>query len=94
MAEIKPRYLIFDVESVADGEAILKAKYSAELKAGQNVTPKEAITRFRKERLDERVLTLFRTRFKFPLRLWLPKYPTIFNCSILNRSMSHSFVPM
>ncbi len=59
MAEIKPRYLIFDVESVADGEAILKAKYSAELKAGQNVTPKEAITRFRKERLDERVLTLF-----------------------------------
>ncbi len=42
------KYLLFDIESVADGAAIAKTKY-----AGLNLQPNEAVFRFRQELLAE-----------------------------------------
>ena len=44
----KIQYLLFDVESVADGELISNVRYP-----GENVSPEDAIERYRKERLEQ-----------------------------------------
>lgn len=44
----KIEYLLFDVESVADGQLISDVRYP-----GQDLSPAEAITKYRQERLDQ-----------------------------------------
>lgn len=44
-----PAYLIFDVEAIADGELIAKVRYPKE-----NLSPDEAIARYRAELVEER----------------------------------------
>lgn len=44
----KIQYLLFDVESVADGQLISDVRYP-----GQGLTPKEAIAKYRAERLEQ-----------------------------------------
>ena len=46
MTESNIRYLLFDIESVADGELISKIRYS-----GENLSPGEAVKRYGQERL-------------------------------------------
>lgn len=48
MSKDKIQYLLFDVESVSDGELISKVRYP-----GKNLDPKEAIETYRKERFEQ-----------------------------------------
>jgi predicted PolB exonuclease-like 3'-5' exonuclease len=48
MASVKVRYLIFDVESVADGDLISKVRYP-----GDSLSPAEAVRRYQQERLEK-----------------------------------------
>ena len=48
MADRKIEYLLFDVESVADGELISKVRYP-----GKGLSPAEAIAEYRQERLEK-----------------------------------------
>ena len=54
------RYLVFDVESVADGQLIAKTRYP-----DRNLSADEAILRFRQEFCKLPVATLFRIPFRF-----------------------------
>ena len=42
------RYLLFDIESVADGRLVANVRYP-----GENLTPEQAITTYRSERLEQ-----------------------------------------
>jgi len=50
MSETTPalRYLVFDIESLADGELISRIKYP-----GDSLAPEEAVERYRQERLEK-----------------------------------------
>lgn len=48
MSKNKIQYLLFDVESVADGQLIADVRY-----AGQKLDPKDAIENYRQERLEQ-----------------------------------------
>ena len=45
----KVRYLVFDIESVADGDLIAQTRY-----AGERLSPEEAIARYREELMETR----------------------------------------
>ncbi|MEJ7596027.1 MAG: hypothetical protein WKF77_31340 [Planctomycetaceae bacterium] len=44
------KYLIFDIETVGDGDLIRKVRYPEE-----DLTPREAVTRYRRQLLEEMV---------------------------------------
>jgi predicted PolB exonuclease-like 3'-5' exonuclease len=48
MAKGGVRYLVFDVESVADGALVAKVRYP-----GQNLEPREAVARYRQELMEQ-----------------------------------------
>ena len=58
MAE-KVAHLVFDVESVADGELVSKVRYP-----GANLSPEKAIATYQDELMEQRGTTLSLTRFK------------------------------
>lgn len=68
MSEKKVRYLLFDIESVADPELVAKVHY-----AGKNVHPSEAIRKYRDELLAEKNSDFIPYTFQFPISLAIAK---------------------
>jgi 3'-5' exonuclease len=62
------RYLLFDVESVADGELIAKTRF-----AGLNYTPEQAILRFRQELLQNSGKDFIPYTFQIPVAIVVAK---------------------
>lgn len=62
------RYLLFDVESVADGALIAKTKYP-----GQEISPEHAIRRFRQELLTQSGRDFIPYTFHFPVAVVIAK---------------------
>ena len=70
MATVAPevRYLLFDVESVADGELISKTRY-----AGKNYSGDQAILRFRQELLQASGRDFIPYTFQIPVKILIAK---------------------
>jgi hypothetical protein len=64
----KPKYLIFDVESVADGELVSEVKYP-----GQDLTPSAAVEQFRQERQRENKTDFIPHTFQRPIAIVVAK---------------------
>lgn len=62
------RYLLFDVESVADGELISKIRF-----AGMNFSPEQAIFRFRQELLQQSGKDFIPYTFQIPVAIVIAK---------------------
>lgn len=61
-------HLIFDVESIADGELISKVRYS-----GENLSPTEAIAKYQDERLEQTGSTFIPHTFMVPISVVIAK---------------------
>ncbi len=62
------RYLVFDVESVADGDLIVRSRY-----AGTQLTPQQAIRRFRQELLTSSGRDFIPYTFHIPVAIVIAK---------------------
>ena len=74
MAEQEPvRYLIFDIESVADGALVAKVRYP-----GDSLSPEKAITRYREELLEQRGTDFVPYTFQMPVSVVVAKVSSAF----------------
>jgi len=64
----KPAYLVFDVETVGDGDLIARVKYPAE-----KLSAAEALARFRAQLLAEKGKDILPTTFTLPIALAIAK---------------------
>ena len=64
MATATVEYLVFDVESVADGQLVSKLRYP-----GQGLDPTEAIGRYRRELMDQNGSDFIPYTFQLPISL-------------------------
>ena len=62
------RYLAFDIESVADGRLVSEIQYP-----GKHLGPKDAIDRFRKERMEATGSDFIPYTFQFPVSIAVAK---------------------
>lgn len=62
------RYFVFDIESVADGELVSKLRY-----ADQQLSPQEAVQRYRQELMEERGSDFIPYTYQFPVSLVIGK---------------------
>lgn len=67
MSEEKPRYLVFDIETVADGRLIQRIRYPAE----PELTPAQAIARYREQLLAEKGSDFIPHTFQVPVSVAL-----------------------
>ena len=63
-----PRYLVFDVESVADGELVSKIRYP-----GQGLSPEDAVAQYRKELLEKYETDFIPYTFQVPVSVAIAK---------------------
>jgi predicted PolB exonuclease-like 3'-5' exonuclease len=68
MAGATPKYLVFDIESVADGELVSKLRYSAD-----NLTAEEAISRYRAELLEKHDSDFIPYTYQVPVSVAIAK---------------------
>ena len=69
LAEQEPvRYLIFDIESVADGALVAKVRYP-----GESLSPEQAIARYREELLEQRGTDFIPYTFQMPVSVVVAK---------------------
>ncbi len=68
MSKTKVHYLVFDVESVADGELISQVRYPEE-----GLSPQEAVQRFRAELLEEKGTDFIPYTFQIPISVVVAK---------------------
>jgi predicted PolB exonuclease-like 3'-5' exonuclease len=68
MPEATVKYLVVDVESVADGDLVASVHF-----AGQNCDPREAVQRFRQELLAERNRDFIPYTFQIPVAVVIAK---------------------
>ncbi|MFN3150491.1 3'-5' exonuclease [Bremerella sp.] len=68
MAEAAVRYLVFDVESVADGNLVSRLKYPDE-----GLSPEEAVNRFRAELLEEKGSDFIPYTYQMPVSVAIAK---------------------
>lgn len=61
-------HLVFDVESVADGQLISKVRYP-----GQNLSPKDAIATYQDELMEQRGTTFIPHTFQIPIAVVIAK---------------------
>lgn len=61
-------HLIFDVESVADGELIAKVRYP-----GEKLTPKKAIKKYQDELMEQKGTTFIPHTFQVPIAVVIAK---------------------
>jgi predicted PolB exonuclease-like 3'-5' exonuclease len=64
----KPSYLVFDVETIGDGDLIARVKYP-----GEQLSPKEALARFRAQLMAEKGKDILPTTFTIPMALAIAK---------------------
>ncbi len=76
----KPAFLVFDIETVADGELVSRVKYP-----GAGLTPAAAIARFRAETLAERGKDILPTTYMLPISLAIAKVDA--GCRLLDLSV-------
>lgn len=62
------RYLVFDTESVADGNLVAKLRY-----AGERVDPREAIDRYRKELMEQQNSDFIPYTYQLPVAVVIAK---------------------
>ena len=62
------RYLVFDIESVADGELVSKIRYP-----GENLSPREAVRKYRDELLDKHGTDFIPYSFQYPVSVVVAK---------------------
>jgi 3'-5' exonuclease len=70
----RPRFLIFDIESIADGDLVSQVKYPKD-----HHTPQEAITLFRAERYAEKKSDFVPYTFQLPISIVVAKVDAEFN---------------
>ena len=63
-----PRYFVFDVESVADGELVSKIRY-----AGQGLSAQEAVAQYRQELMEKYETDFIPYTFQFPISVAIAK---------------------
>jgi len=68
------RYLVFDVESVADGELVAKVRYP-----GESLSPREAVDRYRKELMDKWGNDFIPYTFQVPVSVVVAKLDASFH---------------
>jgi predicted PolB exonuclease-like 3'-5' exonuclease len=68
MAVADPKYLVFDIESVADGALVSRLRYP-----GENLDPAAAIARYRAELLAENGKDFIPYTFQVPVSLVIAK---------------------
>ena len=68
MAPSNVRFLVFDVESVSDGELIAKVRYP-----GESLSPQEAIRRYRDEQLQQHGTDFIPYPFQVPVAIVVAK---------------------
>ncbi len=68
------RYLVFDIESVADGELVSKLRYP-----GENLAPQQAIRRYRDELLEQRQSDFIPYTFQLPVSIAIAKVAADFH---------------
>ena len=56
------RYLVFDIESVADGELVSKIRYPDE-----DLSPREAVRKYRDQLLEEKGTDFIPYSFQYPV---------------------------
>ena len=74
MADRKVRYLVFDVESVADGPLVSKLRYP-----GEDVAPAEAVKRYRAELMERYESDFIPYTFQLPVSVAIAKVATDFS---------------
>jgi predicted PolB exonuclease-like 3'-5' exonuclease len=62
------RYLVFDIESVADGELVSKIRYP-----GENLSPREAVRKYRDELLEKNGTDFIPYSFQYPVSVVVAK---------------------
>ncbi len=67
----KVAYLVFDVESVADGDLISRVRYP-----GANLSPQEAIASYQDELVEQRGTTFIPHTFQIPIAVVIAKVAT------------------
>ena len=68
---VKVAYLVFDVESVADGDLISRVRYP-----GGNLSPQEAIANYQDELMEQRGTTFVPHTFQVPIAVVIAKVAT------------------
>ena len=68
-----PAYLVFDVEAVADGQLVSQVRYP-----GENLTPEDAIARFREERLEQTDSDFLPPTYMLPISVAIAKVASDF----------------
>jgi predicted PolB exonuclease-like 3'-5' exonuclease len=63
-----PQYLVFDIESVADGELVARLRY-----ARDTLSPRDAVARYRAELIDKYEHDFIPYTFQFPISLAVAK---------------------
>lgn len=66
--DARPRYLVFDVESVADGELVSRIQYP-----GQGLSPQQAVARYRQELLEAHGHEFIPYTFQVPVSVAVAK---------------------
>lgn len=64
----KVRYLVFDIESVADGQLVSKIRYP-----GENLSPEDAIARYRAELMEKNGTDFIPYSFQYPVSVVVAK---------------------
>ena len=67
MSNEKPRYLVFDIETVADGRLIQRIRYPAD----KDMTPAQAIERYREQLLEQTGSDFIPHTFQLPVSIAL-----------------------
>ncbi|MBB75421.1 MAG: 3'-5' exonuclease [Planctomycetaceae bacterium] len=74
LADQEPvRYLIFDIESVADGALVAKVRYP-----GESLSPEQAVARYRAELLEQRGTDFIPYTFQMPVSVVVAKVSAAF----------------
>ena len=68
MTDSTVRYLVFDIESVADGQLVSKLRYP-----GMNLSPDEAVSRYRDELMEERGSDFIPYTYQLPVSVAIAK---------------------
>ena len=86
MAE-KVAHLIFDAESIADGELIAKVRYP-----GQSLDPEQAVAKYQEELLEQKGTTFIPHTFQIPISVVIAqKLASVSSCSTSSRWTSPNF---
>lgn len=86
MSDVK--YLIFDIETVGDGDLIQKVRYPYE-----NLTPREAVTRYRRQLMEETGKDVLPGTFVLPVSVAIAKVATDYRLTELTVLDAPAFRP-